>query len=97
MRPAFKGPRRSRRSRIGRTPMYTPIYLWRAVDSEGEVLDVLVQAKRDKWAARKLPRSCPAPRGPAFIGPAKQKFSVRRRRRLGCAPGTTPARAFGPS
>jgi putative transposase len=23
------------------------IYLWRAVDAEGEVLDVLVQAKRD--------------------------------------------------
>src|ERR687894_1327752 len=30
------------------------MYLWRAVDAEGEVLDVLVQAKRDKKAARKL-------------------------------------------
>src|SRR4051794_17924930 len=32
------------------------MYLWRAVDSEGEVLDVLVQCRRDKAAARKLMR-----------------------------------------
>jgi transposase-like protein len=32
------------------------VYLWRAVDAEGEVLDVLVQAKRDKHAAVKLMR-----------------------------------------
>ena len=32
------------------------VYLWRAVDSEGEVLDVLVQAKRDRQAALKLMR-----------------------------------------
>src|SRR3954454_4602269 len=32
------------------------MYLWRAVDAEGEVLDVLVQAKRDTAAARKLMR-----------------------------------------
>src|SRR5215216_73477 len=38
--------------RIGGRPMY----LWRAVDAEGEVLDVLVQAKRDKAAASKLIR-----------------------------------------
>src|SRR5918998_66910 len=30
------------------------MYLWRAVDAEGEVLDLLVQARRDKAAARKL-------------------------------------------
>ena len=29
-------------------------YMWRAVDSEGEVLDVLVQRRRDKAAALKL-------------------------------------------
>jgi len=29
------------------------VYLWRAVDAEGEVLDVLVQAKRNKHAALK--------------------------------------------
>jgi putative transposase len=32
------------------------VYLWRAVDAEGEVLDVLVQSKRDKHAALKLTR-----------------------------------------
>src|ERR1700688_2681287 len=30
------------------------VYLWRAVDAEGEVLDVLVQSKRNKRAALKL-------------------------------------------
>ena len=30
------------------------MYLWRAEDAEGEVLDVLLQAKRDTKAARKL-------------------------------------------
>ncbi len=32
------------------------MYLWRAVDSEGEVLDILVQKRRDKRAALKLMR-----------------------------------------
>src|ERR687898_206686 len=32
------------------------MYLWRAVDSEGEVLDLLVQAKRDTKAALRLMR-----------------------------------------
>jgi putative transposase len=32
------------------------VYLWRAVDAEGEVLDVLVQTRRNKWAALKLMR-----------------------------------------
>src|SRR5215207_8244959 len=32
------------------------LYLWRAVDDEGEVLDVLAQRRRDKHAARKLMR-----------------------------------------
>ena len=30
------------------------VYLWRAVDAEGEVLDVLVQSRRNKGAALKL-------------------------------------------
>ncbi|MCW2239467.1 IS6 family transposase [Azospirillum canadense] len=38
--------------RIGGTLMY----LWRAVDDEGEVLEVLVQRRRDKAAALKLMR-----------------------------------------
>lgn len=32
------------------------LYLWRAVDSEGEILDVLVQSRRDKGAALRLMR-----------------------------------------
>src|SRR6202163_2413772 len=32
------------------------VYLWRAVHAEGEVLDVLVQSKRNKHAALKLMR-----------------------------------------
>jgi len=32
------------------------VFLWRAVDEEGEVLDVLVQRRRDKGAALKLLR-----------------------------------------
>ena len=30
------------------------VYLWRAVDAEGEVLDVLVQSRRNKRAALNL-------------------------------------------
>src|SRR6202011_3930439 len=33
------------------------VYLWRAVDAEGEVLDVLVQSRRNKRAALKLMRN----------------------------------------
>ena len=32
------------------------VYLWRAVDAEGEVLDVLIQTRRNKRAALKLMR-----------------------------------------
>lgn len=32
------------------------MYLWRAVDDEGEVLDILLQSKRDKLAATKFLR-----------------------------------------
>src|SRR5918999_5562742 len=32
------------------------MYLWRAVDSEGEILDLLVQPKRDRAAALRLMR-----------------------------------------
>jgi putative transposase len=32
------------------------MYLWRAVDSEGEILDLLVQPRRDKVAALRLLR-----------------------------------------
>jgi putative transposase len=39
-------------ARIGGKPMY----LWRAVDHEGEVTDLLVQRRRDQRAATKLMR-----------------------------------------
>jgi transposase-like protein len=32
------------------------MYLWRAVDQEGEILDMLVQRRRDKRAAVKFMR-----------------------------------------
>ena len=32
------------------------LYIWRAVDSEGEILDILVQPRRDRKAALKLMR-----------------------------------------
>ena len=32
------------------------VYLWRAVDGEGEVLDILVQSRRNKKAALELMR-----------------------------------------
>lgn len=35
------------------------MYLWRAVDSEGEVLDMLVQGRRDKRVALRLMRKLP--------------------------------------
>ena len=39
------------------------LYVWRAVDSEGEVLDMLVQPRRDRKAARKLMRKTPEEAG----------------------------------
>ena len=36
--------------------MVASVYLWRAVDAEGEDLDVLVQTRRNKRAALKLMR-----------------------------------------
>ena len=62
--------RRPNRMRLGILTKYLKIdgrmvYLWRAVDAEGEVPDVLVQSKRNKHAAlrlmRKLLKSMPSP------------------------------------
>jgi hypothetical protein len=39
------------------------MYMWRAVDSDGEVLDMLVQPRRDKAAALKLCRLLDSPAG----------------------------------
>jgi len=45
------------------------LYVWRAVDSEGELLDILVQPRRDRTAALKLMRKLPKKQGvtPATI------------------------------
>jgi transposase-like protein len=43
-------------------------YLWRAVDAEGEILDVLMQSKRDKRAALRLMRNLRKKQG---MAPAK--------------------------
>ena len=46
------------------------VYLWRAVDAEGEVLDVLVQTRRNEWAAFKLMRELLKKYGFARLLPA---------------------------
>ena len=45
------------------------LYVWRAVDSEGEILDILVQPRRDRKAALKLMRKLLKKQGvtPAII------------------------------
>jgi hypothetical protein len=47
------------------------MYLWRAVDSEGEILDLLVQPRRDKVAALRLLRKLLKKQGyaPTVLGP----------------------------
>ncbi len=52
-RPWFSGLRSARHHAPWRGKQ---MYLWRAVDAEGEVLDFLIQSKRNKAAARKLMR-----------------------------------------
>src|SRR3712207_2241832 len=49
------------------------MYLWRAMDDQGEVLDVLVQRRRDQAAARKLMRRLPRKQGfaPAVVTTGK--------------------------
>ncbi len=54
--PTTKGGRTSRPRRRSHPAQRSRRRLWRAVDAEGEVLDVLVQSKRNKHAALKLMR-----------------------------------------
>ena len=56
------------------------MYLWRAVGSQGEVLDMLVQAKRDKTAALRLMRKLLKK-----LGFAPQVLVTDRLRSYGCA------------
>ena len=65
------------------------MYLWRAVDSEGEVLDILVQSRRNKKDALKLMRKCQ--RRSKISPPGRSKTSplnVMRYAVLGGCPGS---------
>jgi transposase-like protein len=57
-----------------------PMYLWRAVDHEGEVLDMLVQRRRDTRAALRLMRTLlkeqgfpPGWRSPTSCAPTRRR------------------------
>ena len=54
------------------------MYLWRAVDDEGEVLEVLIQRRRNKAAARKLIRKLLRKHG--FAPTQVSRIVVSRRR-----------------
>ncbi len=64
------------------------MYLWRAVDSEGEVLDLLVQPKRDTKAALRLMRKLLKKQGFAPDEPVTDQLgsygAARRKLRLSC-------------
>ena len=70
-----------------------PLYVWRAVDSEGEVLDILVQPRRDRKAGLKLMQKLLMKQGvtPATIvtdklesySPALRELGVARRHDTG--------------
>jgi hypothetical protein len=66
------------------------MYMWRAVDSEGEVLDVLVQRRRDKAAALKLLRKLLKPQGfaPTVIVLTSSDLTARRCSRSDSLGGT---------
>jgi DDE superfamily endonuclease len=61
------------------------MYLWRAVDHEGEILDVLVQRRRDKRAAVKSCGSCCESR------PSRQRWWSP----ISCAPTALPSTTSG--
>ena len=63
------------------------LYVWRAVDSEGEVLDILVQPRRDRQAALKLMRKLLKEQGiaPATIVTDKLRSYGSALRELGVA------------
>jgi transposase-like protein len=63
------------------------MYLWRAVDSEGEILDILVQPKRDKASALRLLRKLVRKQGyaPRLLVTDKLRSYTSARRQLGLA------------
>ncbi len=68
-------------------------WLWRAVDDEGEVLDVLVQTRRDTRAAVSSPLATPA----CFAGCGPWRASLMRKlvRKHGFAPETITTDGLG--
>lgn len=64
------------------------MYLWRAVDREGEILDVLVQPRRDKAAALRLIRKLLKKQGfaPSVLVTDKLPSYVAAKRELGLSP-----------
>ena len=69
-------------------------WLWRAVDQDGVVLDVLVQSRRDKRAAKRCLRKKAADAAPACHDHG-QAGELRRRQGRGDALGRAPE-AQGP-
>jgi transposase-like protein len=61
------------------------MYLWRAVDSEGEILDLLVQPRRDKAAALRLMRKLVRKQGygPRVLVTDRLQSYAAARRQLG--------------
>jgi transposase-like protein len=59
------------------------LWLWRAVDSEGEILDVLVQPRRDRASALRLMRKLLRKQGyaPDVLVTAARSFPKKRSRR----------------
>ena len=82
------------------------VYLWRAVDAEGEVLDCLVQPKRNKTAALILMRKLLKKQGyvPSSIvtdilpsyGPALREFGLSRRHETGWRKNNTAENSHQP-
>ena len=66
-------------------------WLWRAVDSEGEVLDLLVQPRRDKAAAVKLMRKLLKKQGyaPTVLVTDKLRSYGAARKAIGMTPDTS--------
>ena len=56
------------------------MYLWRAVDAEGEVLEMLVQARRDATAARKLMRKLLRKQGILLLPGSRTNIRLTARR-----------------
>src|ERR1700722_10370718 len=62
------------------------MYLWRAVDHEGEVLDMLVQRRRDKRAALRLMRKLLRKQGFARAGHPSRARAMLQNSSGGCRP-----------